>query len=362
MLSPIQSLNSIPSTPQFQLIPRVGVYLHGMFSKKYSLCGRIDLNWRDMIMVVGVATAVTGVCLAIFYKMALAAWGFAFLSAIQLFAARYVHKYQTLKDLENVVSRLSALNLDLNQAKLKLDGMTQSLQAENQKLANMTKELERTNGNLNNTNRDLSQTNQNLTNTNSGLTQNNQRLETTLESIRGRLIDFGNQNLAFRDQVSGLGSNAQRFQDLYGQFDSSLNSMQELVNRSRELAEDNLRRISDEKRTFEDEMKKLKGVVDGNIQLADKLKVLNEYEKHIKDHEQALQVLQLEQTRVSTEIKLDRIALNKVKEEIKIEVDSLQRVRGQLQQDAHSIHLVTNQLTNQVNQNLNTYTPNSQIV
>lgn len=348
MLSPIQSLNSISTTAQFQLIPRVGVYLHGVFSKKYSLCGRIDLNWRDMIMVVGVATAVTGVCLAIFYKMALAAWGFAFLSAIQLFAARYVHKYQTLKDLENVVSRLTILNLDLNQAKLKLDGIAQSLQAENQKLINVTKELERTNGSLNNTN--------------SGLTQNNQRLETTLESIRGRLIEFGNQNLAFRDQVSSLGTNANRFQDLYGQFDSSLNSMQELTKRSQELAEENLRRISDEKRTFEDEIKKLKGVVDGNIQLADKLKVLNEYEKHIKDHEQNLNILKLEQTKVSTELQLDRIALNKVKEDLKLEVDALQRVRGQLQQDTQSIHLATNQLTNQINQNLNIPTSHSPTV
>lgn len=327
----LSSSTSVSNTTRFHLIPKVGLCLKGMARiNKYLLFGRVNLNWRNIITIAGMITTVSVIALAFFYNMKFIAFGCVIALAVQLFAARYVNKYEQLKKLEDVVANLTNTNGVLAQTKQKLDGVIQLTQGENSKLTSAVKDLEKTNIELRANNARMEGTVRDLNSNNERLEGNIRDLNASTALMEKHTQDLTQQNLAYANNNRILDENAQRLHQLCDRV------KEDLLKRENEL-----NKLVEEKLNLGGEISRLQGVIEGNKLLSEKLTVLNEFEKNIKEHQKVLEKLKLEFAEVSILLKCDREELDKTNKILAIEQAKLHEISQTLQQDTHKLHIVT---------------------
>jgi len=302
------------------------------FAKKvlntnYTLFGRIQVNWRDSIMIVGIVICVGGAVSSFFGGMTFYSLGFVFLGLITLFGANYVRKYQTLLDLKNVVVSLTQTNKELQETVKRFQNIEANLTAENAKLKATSTELSKTNEDLKKVNQSFSTNNESLKKTNEALVLQVTDLQGSAQKIKDELLKFGEEHTQFRNSLGILGTKAQDFKTLYDKYDTSFSSMKEMIDAAQKVSSESLTHLSQQRELLSKEkislqtqidqlgerMTKLDEVIKNNTLLTEKLAIVEKYDEKVKQSIKELTELEKQYLQIKTAFESERKLLEQTR-------------------------------------------------
>jgi chromosome segregation ATPase len=282
----------------------------------YVLSGRVQQNWKTIVLIAGVAMAVTGFFLSFFSGSIFISANFGGLAFISAFGAYFLEQYSHLEALQTTVS-------DLHTTKDSFETLANNLQKENTQLKAVNQELSQTNERFRVTNQELRATNQELRETRAQLTRTNQELQTTLETTKSTLTTANDlltkQVAELTLRVTQLTASAERIKDEVEHFkeqnadlcknakgfDTALTTLKSEIETSHALCELVSNHLTSQQETFGNQLTELSRLLtdlSAKNKTLEKIREISNLNTQILEATQRLKEVQMQYARERTRL------------------------------------------------------------
>lgn len=272
----------------------------------------VQIYWKDILLIAGIATAIAGLAIAIFSGMIACAVCFGICVAVLAFGLYHIHKSALWSRLHDALRGLNATHRQLEQTH---EGLKQTHEG-----------LQETYENLKATNDALKITNQQLAEQVTTLTLTLQQLNQSAARIQEEVIKFQQENVH-------LGANASAI-------DNCLHTLDQELALSQSLSAQIRLQLQEQQWNFSEQLKSLQQLIDDlktNDSTNEKLNVLLELNREIDGATTQLHQLERQYAQQLAELTVIKEAFEKVKQGFEGQLDVLQENVGDLREEKEGI-------------------------